>query len=260
MGYKNLLYETAERLTTITINRPKSLNALNYETLGELKDALTRAKNDPETKVVLVTGAGEKAFVAGADLNELALLNPMTGKEVSEKGQALLWLLENLGKPTIAAVNGFALGGGTELALACTMRVASPNAKFGLPEVGLGFIPGYGGTQRLSRLVGKGRAMEIILSAEPIDAEEAYRIGLVNKIFPKDSLMEDSRKFAQKFSQKGAIALRLAMEAVHYGLEMSLEKGLELEASLAGLTWSTEDVREGTKAFLEKRKPIFKDR
>jgi len=260
MSYKNLLYDTAERLTTITINRPKSLNALNYETLEQLRDAFTRAKNDPETKVVLITGAGEKAFVAGADLNELALLNPMTGKEVSEKGQALLWLLENLGKPTIAVVNGFALGGGTELALACTMRVASPNAKFGLPEVGLGFIPGYGGTQRLSRLVGKGRAMEIILSAEPIDAQEAYRIGLINKIFPKESLMEDSRKFARKFSQKGAIALRLAMEAVHHGLEMSLEKGLELEASLAGLTWATEDVKEGTQAFLEKRKPIFKDR
>ena len=260
MDYENLLYETVERITIITINRPKSLNALNYKTLKELEEALTGAQKDPETKVVLITGAGEKAFIAGADLNELALLNPISGKEVAEKGQVLFSFLENLGKPTIAVVNGFALGGGTELALACTMRVASPNAKFGLPEVGLGIMPGYGGTQRLSRLVGEGRAMEIILSAEAIDAQEAYRIGLVNKIFAKESLLEEARKFAQKFAQKGGIALRHAMEAIHQGLDLPLEKGFKLEASLAGLNWATEDAKEGTRAFLEKRKPIFKDR
>jgi enoyl-CoA hydratase len=260
MDHRNLLYETAERITTITINRPKFLNALNYKTLEELEKGLMKAQEDPETKVILITGAGEKAFIAGADLNELALLNPVSGKEVSKKGQTLFSFLENLGKPTIAVVNGFALGGGTELALACTMRVASPNAKFGLPEVGLGILPGYGGTQRLSRLVGEGRAMEIILSAEAIDAQEAYRLGLVNKIFPKESLLEDARRFAQGFAKKGGIALRLAMEAVHRGLNLPLENGLELEAFLAGLSWATEDAKEGTRAFLEKRKPIFKDR
>jgi len=260
MDYENLLYETAERVTTITINRPKFLNALNERTLEELRNALARAKDDPATKVILITGAGEKAFVAGADLNELASLNPISGKGVAEKGQALFSFLENLGKPTIAVVNGFALGGGTELALACTLRVASPNAKFALPEVGLGILPGYGGTQRLPRLVGKGRAMEIILSGEAIDAQEAYRIGLVNKIFSKESLMEEAKQFAQKFTQKGAMALRFAMEAVHQGLEVPLEKGLGIEAALGGLCWATEDAKEGTKAFLEKRKPMFKDR
>ncbi len=260
MDYENLLYETAERITTITINRPKSLNALNERTLEELRLALTRAKDDPVTKVILITGAGEKAFVAGADLNELASLNPISGRKLAEKGQALFSFLENLGKPSIAVVNGFALGGGAELALACTLRVASPNARFGLPEVGLGVLPGYGGTQRLPRLVGKGKALEIILSGEAIDAQEAYRIGLVNKIFLKESLMGEAKAFAQKLAQKGGMALRFAMEAVHQGLEVPFEKGLAMEACLGGLAWATEDAREGTKAFLEKRKPVFKDR
>jgi len=260
MDYENLLYETADRVTTITINRPKSLNTLSYKTLDELRDAFTRAQTDPETKVLLITGAGRKAFIAGMDINELSLCEPISGKEVAQRGQALFGFLEQLGKPTIAVVNGFALGGGMEIVLACTMRVAAPNAKFGLPEVGLGIIPGYGGTQRLPRLVGKGRAMEIILSAEAIDAEEAYRIGLVNKIFPGESLLEDARRFAQRFAQKGAITLRLAMEAVNQGLDLPLERGLELEASLAGLTWATEDTREGMRAFREKRKPVFTDK
>ena len=259
MDYENLFYETRERITTLTINRPKFLNALSYETLEEIRNALIRVKKDPKPKVLLITGKGENAFIAGADLNELALLDPISGKEIAQQGQDLFLIMENLGKPTIAVVNGVALGGGLELALACTMRIASPNAKFGLPEVGLGIIPGYGGTQRLSRLVGKGRAMEMILSAEPIDAQEAYRIGLVNKIYPKESLLEDARTFAQGFAQKGAIALRLAMEAVHQGLDLPLEKGLKLESSLAGLSWATEDAKEGTRSFLEKRKPIFRD-
>ena len=259
MEYKNLLYETVERITTITLNRPE-LNTLSYETLDELKHAFERAKDDPETKVVLFTGSGQRAFIAGMDLKEFKLLPPLMGTAVAEKGQALTLLIENMGKPTIAVVNGICLGGGTELALACTMRVASPDAKIGLPEVGLGIMPGYGGSQRLPRLVGEGQAMEIVLSSEPIDAQEAYRIGLVNKIFPKESLMEDAMRFARKFSQKGAVSLRLAMQAVHYGLEIPLEQGLKLEASLAGLTWATEDSREGAKAFHEKRKPIFKDK
>lgn len=259
MEYKNLLYETVERITTITINRPK-MNTLSYETLEELKDAFTRAKDDPETKVVLFTGSGDRAFIAGMDLNEFKLLPPLMGKAVAEKGQALTLLMESMGKPTIAVVNGVCVGGGTELALACTMRVASPDAKFGLPEVGLGIMPGYGGTQRLPRLVGEGRAMEIVLSSELIDAQEAYRIGLVNKIFAKESLLQEARRFAQKFSQKGAISLSSAMQAVHSGWEIPLEQGLKLEAALAGLTWDTEDSLEGAAAFHEKRKPIFKDK
>jgi len=260
MNYENLLYDTVDRVTTITINRPKFLNALNHITKEELKDAFTRAKQDSVTKVVIFTGMGEKAFSAGADVNDLTLLDPIKGKETAQKGQAIAQLIEDLGKPTIAALNGFALGGGLELALACSMRVASSNAKLGLPEIGLGIMPGYGGSQRLSRLVGKGRAIEIILSGEPIDAQEAYRIGLVNKIFPNESLMEETRRFAERFVQKGAISLRLAMEAVHHGLDLPLDKGCELEALLAGLCLATEDAKEGVRAFLEKRKPIFNDR
>jgi enoyl-CoA hydratase len=260
MDYENILYETVDRITAITINRPKSLNTLTYKTLDELRDAFTRAQTDSETKVILITGAGRKAFIAGMDISELSLCEPVSGKEVAQRGQALFGFLEQLGKPTIAVVNGFALGAGTEIALACTMRVASPNARFGLPEVGLGILPGYGGSQRLPRLVGKGRAMEIILSAEAIDAEEAYRIGLVNKVFPEETLQEEARKFAQRFAKKGGVALRLAMEAIHQGMDLPLERGLELEASLAGLTWATEDSKEGMRAFLEKRKPVFRDR
>ncbi len=259
MAYACLSVDLRQRIATITIDRPHQLNALNYQTLEELRDVLTGIKNDPEAKVILVTGRGEKAFVAGADLHELALLDPIGGKEVAEKGQDLFLFIERLGKPIIGVVNGIALGGGLELALACTMRVASPNARFGLPEVGLGIIPGYGGTQRLSRLVGKGRAMEMILSAEPIDAQEAYRIGLINKIFPKESLLEEASNFAQHFAAKGSMALRLAMEAVHEGSDLPLEQALRLESSLAGLSWATEDAKEGTKAFLEKRRPVFKD-
>jgi enoyl-CoA hydratase len=260
MEYENLLFETSDRITTITINRPKSLNTLTYRTLEELREAFGRAQADPETKVILLTGAGNRAFIAGMDIHELSLCEPISGKEVAQRGQALYSFLERLGKPTIAVVNGFALGGGMEILLACTMRVASPNAKFGLPEVGLGILPGYGGSQRLPRLVGKGRAMEIVLSAEVIDAEEAYRIGLLNKIFPQETLQRDARSFAQRFAKNGGVALRLAMEAIHQGLDLPLERGLELEASLAGLTWSTEDSREGMRAFIEKRKPVFKDK
>lgn len=260
MEYENLLYETKERITIITINRAEFLNTLTNKTKDELRDAFTRAKEDPVTKVIVWTATGEKAFSAGADVNELAFLDSLSGKQIAQKAQALAQFIENLGKPTIASINGFAVGGAFELVLACTLRVASSNATFTLPEIKLGIMPGYGGTQRLSRLVGKGRAMEIILSGEPIDAQEAFRIGLINKVFPQESLREETMKFAEKFAQKGAIALNLAMEAINRGLDLPLEMGCEIEASLAGSCWDTEDVKEGLKAFLEKRKPMFKDR
>lgn len=259
MTYKNIVYETVDRITTITVDRPK-MNTITYETIDELQHAFERAKSESETKVVLLTGAGEKAFMAGMDLNEFKMLTPAEGVAVAQRGQAFTLLIENLGKPTIAVVNGVCVGGGTEFALACTMRVASPDARFGLPEVRLGIMPGYGGTQRLPRLVGEGRAMEIVLSAELISADEAYRIGLVNKVFPKESLREDAVRFARTFADKGGVSLRSAIQAVHQGLEIPLEQGLQLEALLAGMTWGTEDCVEGAAAFHEKRRPVFKDR
>ena len=259
MGFKNLLYETAERVTTVTIDRPP-LNTLTYQTLGELRQAFERAKADRETKVVLLTGTGERAFMAGMDLGEFKRLSALGGATVAENGQGLTLFIENLGKPTIAAINGLCLGGGTELALSCTMRVACPEATFGLPEIKLGIMPGYGGTQRLARLVGEGRAMEMVLSGEAIDAQEAYRIGFLNKIFSRETLLEDANRFAQKFAGKGGVSLRLAMRAVHDGLQQPLVQGLQLEAALAGLTWDTEDCVEGANAFHEKRTPDFKDR
>ncbi len=259
MSYETLLYETADGITLVTVNRPKALNCLNWKTLGELENALKRAQKDRHTKVVMITGTGEKAFIAGADINELALVNPTTGRKIAQKGQAIFSFVENLGKPIIAVINGYCLGGGLELALACTMRIASTNAQIGLPEIGLGIIPGNGGTQRLSKLIGKGRALEMILSAESIDAKEAYRIGLVNKIFPKGSLLGEAKRFAQRFARKSALALRLAIQVVNQGSDLPLEKGLKLEASLAGLSLKSEDAREGMRAFLEKRKPSFKN-
>lgn len=258
--YENILYERRHRVTIITINRPKLLNAIDNKTKEELKAAFVRAGTDPITKVVIMTGMGKKAFSAGADINELDLFDPISAMKAAEKGGNLANSIENLGKPTIAAINGIALGGGFELALAFTLRVASPDSKFGLPEVGLGVIPGYGGGQRLARLVGKGRAMEILLSAEPIDVQEAYRIGLVNKIFPKKGFIEEAVNFANKFAEKGAIALRYAMEAINYGLELPSEKASQMESTLAALCWATEDAKEGIRAFLENRRPTFRDR
>ncbi len=257
MAYETLMYEVKEGIAYITINRPKVLNALNDTVINELEHAFAAARDDNEVRAVIITGAGEKAFVAGADITHLVNLDTLQGKGFARKGQEVFRAIEHLGKPVIAAINGFALGGGCELAMACTLRVASTNAKLGQPEVNLGIIPGYGGTQRLSRLVGKGRAMELILTGRMVDAQEAYQIGLVNKVVEPERLIEEAEKLAKTIMSKGPVAVRLAMEAVNRGIEVSLEEGLCIEADLFGLCCSTEDKIEGTKAFLEKRKPSF---
>ncbi|RMD50475.1 MAG: enoyl-CoA hydratase [Ignavibacteria bacterium] len=260
MKFENLIYEVKEKVALITINRPEKLNALNFKTLEELDSVLTSIKTDELVNVVIITGAGEKAFVAGADISELNKLNMLEGKDFAERGQKIFSKIEHLGKPVIAAVNGFALGGGCELALACHMRIASDKAKFGQPEVNLGIIPGYGGTQRLARLVGTGRAMEYILTGDMIDADEAFRIGLANKVYPHDELMAKTWELAEKVSSKGQLAIRLAVQAVVSTNDLSEKEGLQREADLFGLCCGTEDFKEGTSAFLEKRKPEFKNR
>jgi len=257
MPYQNLIFEKKDHIGTVTFNRPKLLNALNRQTMDELAAVLTEARNDRDIRVLLLTGAGDKAFIAGADINELARLTPMTGPETSLHGQAILHNLETLGKPSIAAVNGFALGGGCELALACSIRLASRTAKFGQPEVKLGIIPGYGGTQRLARLCGKGVAHELCLSGDMISAEEAQRIGLVNHVYEPEELMPAAQSLAKKIASNAPLAVQLAMEAVERGQEMPQDQGLFLEASLFGMSCATEDMREGTRAFLEKRAAQF---
>lgn len=260
MAYETLLYEKHDGIGKITVNRPEKLNALNQKVMKELHACFESARDDGEVRVVILTGAGEKAFVAGADIKELAVETPVSGKETSLRGQRTLDLIENLGKPVIAAVNGFALGGGCELAMASTLRVASENARFGQPEVKLGIIPGYAGTQRLPRLVGKGRAMELILTGDQVTAQEAYRIGLVNQVVPLNDLMAAAESLARKIMANGPLAVRFAMEAVNHGLEMSEAEGQFLEATLFGLCCTTEDKNEGTRAFLEKRPAKFTGR
>ena len=257
MAYETLLVEKKDNIAIVTINRPKVLNALNKTVIEELEKCFKELQNDPEVGAVILTGAGDKAFVAGADISGLVELNPLEGKEFAEKGQAVFNLIENLGKPVIAAINGYALGGGCELAMACTIRIASEKAKLGQPEVNLGIIPGYGGTQRLPRLIGKGRAMELILTGRMVDAQEAYQMGLVNKVVPPEKLMDEAIEMAKTILSKGPLAVKYAMEAVNRGLEVSLEEGLRIEADLFGICCATEDKVEGTKAFLEKRKPNF---
>jgi enoyl-CoA hydratase len=257
MAYQNLLLEIRDEIAIVTINRPDKLNALNDRTMEELEAAFDGLRADPSVRGVLLTGSGEKAFVAGADITELATQSPLDGKERSIRGQRVLDKIENLGKPVVAAVNGFALGGGCELALACHVRVASENAKLGTPEVKLGIMCGYAGTQRLPRLVGKGRALEILLTAEMVDAQEALRIGLVNRVFPKDKLLAEAEALLRRMIANGPVSLRLTLEAVNAGLEMPQGVGQNLEASLFGLLCATEDVKEGTKAFLEKRPAKF---
>ena len=257
MEYENLIIENKNSIAVLTINRPEKLNALNGETLAELKIAFTELKKDDNTKVVIVTGSGEKAFIAGADIAELNKLNMISGKEFSEKGQEVFNLIEQFEKPVIAAVNGFALGGGCEMALACHIRIASENAKFGQPEVNLGIIPGYGGTQRLARIVNSGRAMEYILTGDMITAHEALRIGLVNHVFSKDELMIKANELAGKIASKPMNAVRLALKAINAAEQISLTEGQNYEAVLFGLCCGTEDFKEGTNAFLEKRKPEF---
>ncbi len=260
MTYQTLLFDIRDGIAFITINRPDKLNALNDQVMAELADAAERIATTPEIKGAILTGAGPKAFVAGADIGDLAKQGPFDGKARALRGQAVLRRLETCGKPVIAAVNGFALGGGCELAMACHLRVASETARFGQPEVKLGIAPGYGGTQRLPRLVGKGVALELILTGEPIDAREAHRIGLVNRVVPAAELLAESEKLLRGILAMGPLAVRLALEAVDQGLEMTLDEGLLLEANHFGLLAATQDTREGLTAFLEKRSARFQGR
>jgi enoyl-CoA hydratase len=257
MNYQNLLVEIKNRIAVVKINRPDKLNALNSATMNELKNVFTGLDKDESVYVVILTGSGEKAFVAGADISELNKLDTISGKEFSEKGQEVFDIIENLSKPVIAAVNGFALGGGCEIALACHIRLASVNAKFGQPEVNLGIIPGYGGTQRLTRLINSGRAVEYILTGDMINADEAYRLGLVNHVYPQDELMDKAFELAMKIIAKGQTSVRLAIKAVNIVDEVSCKEGQNFEASLFAICCGTEDFKEGTSAFLEKRKPEF---
>ena len=256
--FQNLLFEKKNQIAYITLNRPKVLNALNMAVMEELREAFAAVKDDAEVRVVILTGSGEKAFVAGADIGELSVHNPVSAKEYTHKGQSVLDFIENLGKPTIACINGFALGGGCELAMACTMRLASENARLGQPEVKLGLIPGYGGTQRLPRLVGKGVAMQLVLTGEMISAQEAHRIGLVNEVVPAEGLIARAEAIAAKIIANAPLAIQYAMEAVNHGLDLPLAEGLYLEAMLFGVVCATEDKNEGTQAFLEKRAAQFK--
>jgi enoyl-CoA hydratase len=260
MAFQTILHTVSDHIATVTINRPDKLNALNALAKAELKECFTSIKNDPAVDVVVVTGAGEKAFVAGTDIVELTDLKSETGRAFSEQGQAVFDLIENLGKPVIAAVNGYALGGGCELALACHIRTASDKARFGQPEVNLGIIPGYGGTQRLARLVGRGRAMEMILTGVQVDAQEALRIGLVNKVFSPADLLPRTMAMAAMIASVGQVAIRMSLKAVNMTEETPLSEGQRLEASLFGVCCDTVDFHEGTRAFLEKRKPVFTNR
>lgn len=258
MEYTNLLYEENQRIAQITLNRPDKLNALNHDTLVELKDAVLRANGSDAVDVIIITGSGEKAFVAGADIGELSAQDAVRGQQFALFGQDVFTTVEQSAKPVIAAVNGFALGGGCELALACHIRIAAENARFGQPEVNLGVIPGYGGTQRLARIVGQGRAAELILTGDMVDAQEAHRIGLANHLADKGEALSAARDMAGKIIAKGQVAVRLSLEALRCVPQMGLREGLATEAALFGIACGTEDFKEGTAAFLDKRKPDFK--
>jgi enoyl-CoA hydratase/carnithine racemase len=248
--FENLLFEKKSGIAFVTVNRPAVRNALNTATMRELRSVFEQIKNDDEVRVVILTGSGDKAFVAGADINELAALAPVAGKDYSVAGQAIFDSVERLGKPVIAAVNGYALGGGCELAMACTFRIASENAVFGQPEVKLGIIPGYGGTQRLARLVGSGQAAQLLMTGEMINAAEALRIGLVNQVVPQAELLATTEAIAKKILANAPLAVKFCLDA--------LGRGMELEATLFGLCCATDDMKEGTKAFLEKRASNFR--
>ena len=257
---ENVLYEKKDGIAYVTLNRPKVLNALNTPTWSDLRAAFEDARRDAGVRGVILTGAGDKAFIAGADISELAHIAAFEAQQSSRFGQTVLDLIENLGKPVIAAINGFALGGGCETAMACTLRIAVESARFGQPEVKLGLVPGGGGTQRLPRLVGRGRALQLILSGEMISAQEAYRIGLVNEIVPAAGLIARAEAILRQISANAPVAVRLALEAVNKGMETSQDEGLMLEASYFGLCAATEDMKEGTTAFLHKRAPQFHGR
>jgi enoyl-CoA hydratase len=260
MSEKNLIVDARDGVAVVTVNRPDKLNALNDRTMEELDAAFQGLADDPAVRGVILTGAGEKAFVAGADIGELSAQSPVQGQERSLRGQKVLDRIEGLGKPVIAAINGFALGGGCELALACHVRVAAEGARLGTPEVKLGIMCGYGGTQRLPRLVGRGRALEMLLTGEMVDAQEALRIGLVNRVVPKEKLLEESQSLLRKMLANGPLSLRFTLDAVARGLEMPLDQAQAHEATLFGLICTTEDMKEGTRAFLEKRPPRFQGR
>ena len=255
--FANILYEKKGAIAYVTLNRPKVMNALSHATWEEIEAAFTEARDDEAVRGVILTGAGDKAFIAGADISELAHVSAVQAEQSSAYGQKVLNLIENLGKPVIAAINGFALGGGCETAMACTIRIASETAKFGQPEVKLGLIPGGGGTQRMPRLIGKGRALQLILTGGIINAAEAYRIGLVNEVVPPNQLIARAEAILNEIFSNAPLAVKFSLQAVNNGLETTLAEGLSLEASLFGLCAGTEDKKEGTAAFLEKRKPQF---
>lgn len=257
MSFENLQIERDGAVTVIILNRPKVLNALNAQTLDELTAAFDAVAADSEVRAVILTGAGDKSFVAGADINELAVQTPVGGRDHARRGQRLFDRIERLGKPVIAAVNGFALGGGCELAMACTIRLASDTARFGQPEINLGIIPGYAGSQRLPRLVGRGRAQELLLTGDMISADEAFRIGLANRVVPAAQLMDEARTLAHTLAAKAPVAVRYILDAVASGADMAFAEAEDHEATLFGLVSTTDDMREGTRAFLEKRKPSF---
>lgn len=256
--FDNLLLDRDGGVASITINRPKVLNALNTPTLQELERALVSCRDDESVRVVVITGSGEKSFIAGADINELSVQTPVGGREHARRGQQVFDLIEHLGKPVIAAINGFALGGGCELAMACTLRIASETARLGQPEINLGIIPGFAGTQRLARLIGRGRALELLLTGDHVTAQEAHRLGLVNRVVPAAELMGEVRTLAAAIAAKAPVAVRYIIDAVNRGLEMPFAESQAYEATLFGLVSTTDDMREGTTAFLEKRKPAFK--
>ena len=260
MTFQSLLVEHEGAVAIVTINRQQVLNALDAATISELDRAIEGLDADAAIRVVIVTGAGEKAFVAGADINEMADETPDRARDRARIGQRVFDRIERLGKPSIAAINGFALGGGCELALACTIRLAADSAKLGQPEVNLGLIPGYGGSQRLPRLIGRGRALEMLLTGQPVTADEAWRLGLVNRVVPRTDLMNVARDLARAIADKPALAVRYVLSAVAAGLHMPLEAAQVHEAALFGMAFATADMREGTKAFLEKRAPRFHGR
>lgn len=257
---KHVRVEWDRELAIVTVDRPEKMNALNGEVIDELGAAFHDLRGDEEVRGVILTGAGEKAFVAGADIGELATMNAMTGVRTSRQGQDVFAMIESFPRPVLAAVGGFALGGGCELSLACHLRMASENARFGLPEVGLGIIPGYGGTIRLARLIGLGRAVELTLTGEMISAERAESLGLVSRVVSRDSLMEEAKAFLRKITAKGPLAVEKALESVYHALEVTTRDALAYESSLFGLLASTDDMREGMTAFLEKREPEFRGR